>query len=223
MVEKLHYIDRWLESAGYLDMLINTVKDDLFPLRGKDQGGCTDGGAPHAISREFSCYVDYLGALYTGWAEWNKSSDRFAEYLKAVLGEINKAYRQHADLIREMYRNGPVHEFDPKVVFNSSGDKCGWLASVGTSPGCHDFGDGQKIQVYNLTIVAHPNIPKVYWLPVFTSELLDDLIKSINLFKNGVGDLTARVICWNRAVGILNNPVRFNRFVPPKMPLRNSF
>jgi len=217
MVGDLEYINNWSESAGYLDMLLDTIRNDLFPLRRKDQGGCTDGGAPHTISREFSCYVDYLGALYTGWAEWNKSGERFAAYLREVLGQVNRAYAQHAELVREMYRNGPVHEFDPKVVFNSNGDQCGWLESVGISPGWHDFGSGQKVQVSHLTIVAHPSVAKAYYLPVFTSQLLNDLVESISFFKKGVGDLTARVLCWNRAVGMLSHPVRFDRFVPPQI------
>ncbi len=204
-------ISDWSKCAGHLDMLIATIRDDLCPLVK------TRGGAPHTISREFSCYVDYLGALYTGWVESNKSRERFTSYLREVLRNVNEDYSQHADLIREMYRNGPVHEFDPKIVFNRNGDTCGWLESVGHSPGYHDFGQGNKVQVFRLKIVADPLRPKVYYLPVFTSDLLGELIKSIELFKLGVGDSTARVLSWNKAVGVLTHPVRFDGFSPPKI------
>ncbi len=216
MAGELHYIKNWAECADHLDMLISTIRDDLFPLRRSDQGGCTVGGAPHTISREFSCYVDYIGALYTGWPEWNKSGERFVAYRRDALGQVNHGYAQHADLIREMYRNGPVHEFDPKVVFNSNGDQCGWLESVGSSPGYNDFGTGQQIQVSHLTVVAVPGRSQAYYLPVFTSQLLDDLIQSIELFRNGgLGNPSARTLCWDRAVGYLIHPVRFNGFRPP--------
>lgn len=215
MAGELRYIFLWSESAEHLDMLIDTVRSDLFPLRRKDQGGCTEGGAPHTISREFSCYVDYLGALYTGWAEWKKSGERFAAYLREVLGQVNPGYGQHAGLIREMYRNGPVHEFDPKVVFNRNGDQCGWLVSVGHSPGFHDFGGSQKVQICHLEVGLRPDRRDVYYLPIFTSQLLDDLIASIELFKGGLGNPAARVPCWNRAVGLLNCPARFDSFGPP--------
>jgi len=214
MSYELKSIGQWSESAQHLDMIIRTIKEDLFPLKRKDLGGCTSYGAPFTISREFSCYVDYLGTLYTGWTEWGKSGERFVAYLRDVLGLVNNGYKQHAELIREMYRNGPVHEFDPKVVFNSQGDKCGWLASVGYPPYAHDFDTSYGIKIHHLEIVQHPTDPKKYYLPVFTPQLLDDLIASIEYFKKGVGDLKARVLCWNRAVAYLGQPVRFDGFRP---------
>ena len=61
MAGELQYINSWSESTDHQDMLINTIRNDLFPLRRRDLGGCTEAGAPFTISREFSCYVDYLG------------------------------------------------------------------------------------------------------------------------------------------------------------------
>jgi hypothetical protein len=53
-------IKSWIETSTYLDMLAQTVINDVAPLLN------TPGGAPHAIAREVFCYVDYLGALYAG-------------------------------------------------------------------------------------------------------------------------------------------------------------
>ncbi|MFH1140656.1 MAG: hypothetical protein V1724_03065 [Chloroflexota bacterium] len=209
MVGELRQISQWSEAAEHLNMLIGTIRSDLFPLRHRDHGGFTESGAPHTISREFSCYVDYLGSLYTGEAE-SERGDRFEEYLREVLGEINPLYANHCKLIREMYRNGPVHEFDPKTLFNRSGDHIGWMESTGSSPGKWNQGDSQTINIRHLNIIQHPNHSRDYYLPVFTSQLLDDLIRSIELFEGGIGDLRARVISWNRAAAILNQPKRFD-------------
>lgn len=201
-------IEVWTDAADYLDELRGTVERDLLPLRRRDQGGCTEGGAPHTITREFSCYVDHLGALYSGSLN---SAERFEAYLKDVLGG---PYKDKAPLIREMYRNGPVHEFDPKVVFNAGGQTCGWLASVGHSPGSYGFGTDENVELRHLEIAKVPRSANGYVLPVFTSELLEDLLTSIDKFKAGtkIGNLSARVLCWNTAAARLSQPVRFDKF-----------
>jgi len=107
----------WKETKPYLDMLAQTVINDLCPLLK------TPGGAPHTISREVCCYIDYLGALYLGTSRTKLGPDglpnvgsRFTAYLREVMVRINPDYGRHAKLIYRIYRNGPVHNFDPQVL-----------------------------------------------------------------------------------------------------------
>ena len=97
-------IETWEQAAPVLDDLAGSVDRDLMPLL------ATEGGAPHTVVREFSCYVDYLGALYTG--QFDNVGARFRGFLGDVMGPIDPGYRNYSQVIYLMYRNGPVHGYD---------------------------------------------------------------------------------------------------------------
>ena len=152
----------------------------------------TDGGAPHTIVRQFSCYVDYLGALYTGKPGVGV---RFRGFLNDVMGQIDAGYRQSSEVLYLTYRNGPVHAYDPKTLFLSNGLTLGWLEYQGERAG-QDW-DGMTIS--HLRLVQRPGEPTAHYLPVSTNWLLEDLKSAIHTFKDGVGDSQARIKAWRRA------------------------
>ena len=98
-------ISQWPDALPYLSNLAATVNGDIRPLLG------TSGGAPFAVSREVLSYVDHLGHLYSG-----KSAvgDRTVQYLSNVMSLTDQNYLKRAREIYQMYRCGPVHEFEPK-------------------------------------------------------------------------------------------------------------
>jgi hypothetical protein len=89
------------------------------------------GAAPFAINREVFCYIDHLGHLYSGKVGERQVGARFQDYLKEVMCKIDPNYGQRATVIYQMYRNGPVHEFAPKVLKNNKGQLLEWFCYTG--------------------------------------------------------------------------------------------
>jgi hypothetical protein len=196
-------INKWDESRPRLEMLHQTIVDDIAPLLS------TVGGAPHAIAREVFSYVDHLGHLFTGQSD--NVGERFKCYVRHVLGLVDPNYARRADELYEMYRNGLIHEFDPKVLANKSGESLAWLSYPGArrepklqlEPGAFD--------VTHLTPLRLDETGKNYHLPVSTVCLITDLLSSITMFIDGVvGTEETRVRAWNKAAKALNKPGRFD-------------
>ena len=179
-------IETWEQAAPVLDDLAGSVDRDLMPLLE------TEGGAPHTIVRQFSCYVDYLGALYTG----NRGvGARFRGFLNDVMGQIDPGYRQFSEVLYLMYRNGPVHAYDPKTLFLSDGVTLGWLEYQGERTG--QLWDG--IAVSHLRLAQRPGEDMAHYLPVSTNCLLEDLKSAIHAFRDSAGDSEVRIKAWRRA------------------------
>jgi hypothetical protein len=190
-------ISSWSDARDDLEGLARVVRDDVTPLFS------APGSAPHTISREWSCYVDHLGHLYTGWSASNRVGDRFRAYLRDVLSLVDPAYGTRADVIYKMYRTGPVHEFDPKVLKNSKGQVLGWMEYVGSRDVVH-----QSVEIRHLKI-AQLAPGSDYVLPVSTQCLVEDLVASIRCLIKGVGLESERVAAWNAAVAKLNDPEEY--------------
>ena len=201
----LRRINKWSEAQPHLEMLSMTVGNDIWPLLN------TRGFAPFAICREVFCYVDYLGALFTG--STNNVGDRFRQYLRRVMGKVDKGYADRSHEIYQMYRNGPVHEFAPKVLKKPSGEELRWLSYHG--PRLHYFEDW-KTEVRHLRPLLSPNNSNVYYLPVSTPCLIQDLLSSIQVFINGPKARRELIRCWNKAACVLNEPKEFDFSIPPR-------
>lgn len=192
----------WDEAGIYLDMLAQTVINDVVPLLN------TPGGAPHAIAREIFCYIDYLGALYTGKDpakdELQPVRLRFIKYMKEVMREVDGSYSRWAEVIYNMYRNGPVHEFDPKLLQNKEGKFLGWFSYRGARYNQLVHCEGHSINVSHLNPFPSWWDPNFYLLPVSTFCLIQDLLSSIEKFKKALREPSARIQPWNEAATILN-------------------
>ena len=197
----LKEIRKWDESSPHLEMLAQTIENDIRPLLH------TVGGAPFAIAREVFSYVDHLGHLFTGD---HHVGERFRYYVRHVLGLVDPNYTQRADVLYEIYRNGPMHEFDPKVLENGNGERLGWLLYAGPRREPNLSLEHGTFDVTHLTPVHFGN-PTKYHLPVSTICLITDLLSSIDNFADGaVGTKETRISAWNRAVKALNKPRKFN-------------
>lgn len=197
-------IRSWNEAATYLTELRDTVRANVRPLTQ------IPGGAPFTVCREVFCYVDHLGHLFTGLNGRGDVGRRFTQFLREVLGQIDPGYRQWADVIYQIFRNGPVHEFAPKVLENNAGQVLGW----GFYPGAR----GDAVQGPHLS----PKLmgPGWYNLVVSVPSLLDDLERSIELLttlgpNQQLGPENERVTLWNRAARELLEPKACNFSVLP--------
>lgn len=199
-------INRWEEASPYLDMLAHSIINDVCPLLN------LPGGAPHAIAREVFSYVHYLGALYVGTEKvplkhgLAEVGVRFKKYLKEVMATTDPNYDAQAEVIYNMYRNGPVHEFDPKVLKNKKQEELGW----------YSYREGRqythvewKIAMHHLYRAQSPKDSTKFCLPVSSTCLIQDLLESIERFKRGIGDSDERVHRWNQTAAVLNRPKDF--------------
>ncbi len=66
-----------------------------------------------SISRQVFCYLDYLGALA---ADGKNTSDNAVAFMVKYLAQINPEYSGKCKLLYYMWRQGTVHEYDPKVI-----------------------------------------------------------------------------------------------------------
>ena len=190
-------IAEWKESQPYLKVLRDTISGDVRPLL------LTPGSAPFAVFREAMSYVDHLGHLYSGK---EKVGERFLSFLRGPLARVYDGYSKRAEELYQMYRNGPVHEFQPKVLENDSGERLGWLSYRGnrTSQNLPSFG----ILVTHL-VPSRSSTPLLYWLPVSLDCLLDDLERAIDVFGSD-NNSAARVTAWNRAARQIAPPQPYN-------------
>ena len=195
-------IKSWSEAKPYLKNLVRTVEADVGPLLK------TPGSAPFAVSREVLSYIDHLGHLYTGESAVGRRSRK---YLAEVLSKVDQNYGQRAAEIYEMYRCGSAHEFEPKLLRNKKGQSLGWLCYRGERQ-AQILIDGQQVVVTHLEPVPSTT-GALFWLPVSTVCLIDDLVASIEQFAHA-GPASDRVAAWNRAAQDLSKPVSFEFTIP---------
>jgi len=178
----------WKEAGEYLQMLKGTVAADICPLLN------LPGHAPFAICREVLSYIDHLGHLYSGRGQVR---DRSLEFMKQMMKKIDPNYEKRATELYQMFRCGPVHEFEPKVLENKKGELLKWFCYVGLRKDRIELGDGQLIFVVHLEPFESPTRGQ-FFLPVSTKCLIDDLICSIEMFEKA-GPENERITSWNRA------------------------
>lgn len=193
-------------------MLAQTVINDVVPLLN------TPGGAPHAVNREVFSYVDYLGALYAGTSKVKCGSDglaevrvRFTKFLQDVMARTDANYGTQAEVVYQMYRNGPVHEFDPKLLKNTSNQVLAWFSYRGPR---EDTFKEWNMSVRHLRPVQAPHNAGLYYLPVSTVCLIQDLLSSIEHFRQGISNTQLLASNWNEAATVLNQPKAFEFTVP---------
>jgi hypothetical protein len=194
-------ISSWKEAKAYLQMLKGTVSADIRPLLD------LPGHAPFAICREVLSYIDHLGHLYSGRGQ---IGDRSREFMKQIVAKVDANYAKRAAELYQMFRCGPVHEFEPKVLENKKGELLMWLCYVG--PRVTNIPvDGITSSVVHLEPVAS-NTASRFWLPVSTTCLVEDLMRSIEVFETA-GPENERITAWNRAARDLNTPEPYD-FMP---------
>jgi hypothetical protein len=191
-------ITKWIDAKRYLEGLRGSIKADVAPLLS------TAGGAPFAICREVLCYIDHLGHLFKGNVG---VGERFKKYMDHIMANIDSNYSVRANEIYQMYRCGSVHEFEPKVLINNNNERLAWLCYLGKRSGLCEI-NSQQVAVEHLKILL-PSGSSVYYLPVSTYCLVNDLIESIGLFINSKAE-NDRVLSWNEAATVLSPPQKYN-------------
>jgi hypothetical protein len=187
---ELKKITTWGEAEPHLRGLRDTIPGDIEPLL-RDEAG-----APFAVCREVFSYVDYLGALHSGRTGVR---DRFVAGLQNLFAHVDSAYRDRANELYDMYRNGTVHQFRPKILRNQAGQELHWLNYRGERRGQQIDLAGQALAVSHLAPLPKANSQN-FWLAVGSDVLVADLKAAIDLFIASPSvEHQTRVAAWNSA------------------------
>lgn len=195
---RIAVIKSWADARPYLEELKTSITDDIRPLLD------TRGAAPFAIAREVLSYVDHLGHLYTGRSS---SKARSRAYLKDIMSRVDGNYAVRAGELHQMYRHGSVHEFAPQLLTNRAGQVLHWACFKGARTDTMTL-EGGQVPVTHLQLVQSTTDPKLFWLPVSTVCLIEDLQASIDQLANA-GPEAARVTAWNAAARERAGPRRY--------------
>jgi hypothetical protein len=123
------------------DELKVTAENEIEP---SVKYGHEKGRMNFAVPRLVLSYVDYLGVLYHGYGGSRTTTNRrilseakyAKDFLKDVFGSIDPDYKLHGDLLWEIYRNGAIHLYSPKVLKDkTSGSIIGWITYTGGKVG----------------------------------------------------------------------------------------
>jgi len=175
------------EIVDYLQTDIReSVIDDVKP--------CLTLGVPRggyfSVPRLVLGYVDYLGALYHGYTGQNTNQGRriFArasyakEFLHDVFAKVDPEYAKYGNLLWEIYRNGPVHLYEPLNLKNPSGSIIQWQIFKSEDKSAIlpiKFSGGHKkmLVIHLLPVRVESN----EWIqPISTGCLYNDLLAAID-------------------------------------------
>ncbi|MFC1620895.1 hypothetical protein ACFL2G_01190 [Candidatus Omnitrophota bacterium] len=168
------------------DVLLST-EDSIRPLLKPSRSV----GGIFALPREVSCYIDFLGALYSGWDGKNKkeiaTSKKAITFIKEIFGEIDLNYRIYGELFYRVVRHGTVHHFSPYKIERDDGATLEWLIYGGRRKSCFGNYAGKECIVNHLEpFTFNRSNKKRDIFPVSLDCLYEDLRKAIELYLDKI-------------------------------------
>lgn len=155
--------------------------NDVYPAIQADK---LEGGY-FSVPRMVLCYVDYLGALYSGFTGTDiakiATTAKARKYLVDVMGRVDPAYNKQAKALIEIYRHGTVHLHAPIVLINKANKrKLVWECYKGTRRAMKQI--SQNAEVWYEHLIPYRVDSTTDVLPISINCLYDDLNQSIDEF-----------------------------------------
>ncbi len=182
-------------AAQILALLRRDVKRNLGPIVAhakRAQAGFL------TVPREVFAHIDFLGALYCGYAGRAggghrpiATSRKAVAFITEVLGGVDGAYRQHGRLAYEMFRHGTIHVYRPHLLRRRDGATIEFVSYKGPRSNAPILYESRPLRVSHL----HPHLfgrPARYILPLSINVLYDDLLAAIDAFSTAVSSGAAR-------------------------------
>lgn len=165
-----------------LDDLLTSARFDIYPViqLNNPQGGY------FGVPRSVLSYIDYLGALYCGYAGARRrtirqiaTSQKAEQFIEDVLGSIDISYRNNGKLLYRMYRHGTVHLYRPNILKRRDNRILVWVSYKGDRI--------DRIPYENRIADVQHVVPQGWsatedLLPISINCLYDDLVAAINQF-----------------------------------------
>lgn len=202
--------------------LENELKEQIFleiaPILhiGQETGGY------FGVTRQVLCLVNFLGALYCGYAPAERRlkqdigpSSKALRFIKDVLGDIDPAYRsKEGKYLYEMYRHGLVHLYQPKTLKLRDGRLLKWMIyKGGREPHTEIFNIENKkytVQgVKHLGIMHNPFKNGGDYLAISITCLYKDLLTSIDSFYERIKKDRELLKKWRQTANAISKPVDY--------------
>jgi hypothetical protein len=161
-----------------------SIQNDVYPVI---QAEKRDGGY-FAVPRLVMCYVDFIGALYSGFSAGTNPNNiattaKAVKYIDEVMSLVDPLYRQNGKLLVEIYRHGTVHLYSPiSLKRNSDNRILQWEVYKGTRREMLIAGTVAAKWVTHMDIYHYDANNDV--LPISINCLYEDLRQSIDEYCN---------------------------------------
>lgn len=148
-------------------------------------------GGYFGATRHILCYIDFLGALYSGYRTENfKEKEDVAMTRKAVrfitevMKNIDEYYEINGQRFYEMYRHGLVHLYQPKVLYIKSNKKYQrWLVYKGPRENAIvKIGNFELSGIRHLGIISDPQVLNTEYMAVSITCLYYDLNQAVDMY-----------------------------------------
>lgn len=183
-----------------LNDLRQSLKEDVFPIIKSHLAHL--GTGRYIIPREVFCYVDFLGALYSGFncvtagrhRRRIATPDKTKKFIKEIFGKIDPVYEKYGELAYDMYRHGAVHLYKPFALKRPDGMIIEWSLKINKGKRQDDLSFVATphrpaillSKVRHLTPYLLNRTEKRWLLPIFTTVLYEDLLKAIDLYEQKI-------------------------------------
>ena len=159
--------------------LQNSIINDVYPAL---QANKKEGGY-FSVPRLVFCYIDFLGALYSGFSGTDPTkiatTAKAKKYLREVMGLVDPQYGRQADALVEVYRHGTVHLYAPLVLKRMHDNReLVWECYKGTRRVIKAVGSSTTVWITHLKPYQVNQNTDV--LPISINCLYDDLHQSID-------------------------------------------
>lgn len=188
------------EISALFGTIQNSIEEDLGMALAAYQKQ-SEGGY-FLIPREIFAYVDFIGALYSGYdgsldrsgRKRITSSRKAIRFLKEVMGKVDAQYDTLGELVYEMYRHGTVHLNRPHLLKRKSdGATIEWLVYKNSPRKNYELEyDGQKITVSHMHPYLFDSTSKRYILPISMEGLYEDLLSALGVYRKALMENCAR-------------------------------
>lgn len=207
-----------------LDEIVGFINNELLPQTkaeikswiwpNKKTGGY------FVVSRQIMCMVDFLGAVYSGYPYkeriLDKDGKKIANATKAkkfitrFFGPKNTYNKDVVDKLYEMYRNGLVHLYQPKILKFGNNGKLKWglyrgarnqdKLSLGSNKGKQTFRNISHMQIV-------PNIlNRENYLLICIDSLYEDFEKAVFKYRDKLKSTRSLQVKWRTAVNAICKP-----------------
>jgi hypothetical protein len=181
-------------------------------------------GGYFVVTRQIFCFVDFLGAVYSGYNKTEKKYDkkngteRIATTKKAKK-YISRFFKPRSlytdDVINNLYgiyRHGLVHLYQPRVLKYDSKRALQWFfyrgkkrfyktMTIDTPQGKKVFKDVSYLQILSKT----PN-QKYYYFPIGIDCLYEDFVNSVRLYRDKLKSTKSLQVKWRTSVNAICKP-----------------
>ncbi len=178
-------------------------------------------GGYFVVVRQVLCMVDFLGASYAGYPLSERKSDpdgrkiaTSAKAKKFILTFFEPKTTYQTDVVTklyDMYRNGLVHLYQPKILKLNSRDKLLWFFYKGKSKRSRITMDTPKGQIVfrdvnHLKIIRRDSKPHLYYLAVCLDSLYADFEAAVIRYRDKLATTKSLRTRWNTAVSAICKP-----------------